>query len=142
PAPDEHVVLDIGDDVGALVLYTPPEFRGREIEVSPVGDDAERVHTEVLERVVNGSTLLAAVYPRLRAGDYRIWIDQPGLRDRFTITGGAVTEADWRPYALVTVTASMTTRTRGAPSGPPVEVPSPAICWRTSRPPVTRANGV
>ena len=93
---DEHVVLDIGDDVGALVLYTPPEFRGREIEVSRVGDDAERVHTEVLERVVNGSILLAAVYPELRAGAYRIWVDQPGLRDRFTITGGTVTEADWR----------------------------------------------
>src|SRR5205085_5593024 len=45
-------------------------------------------------------------------------------------------------YAFVTVAESMTTRIRGGPSGPPVEVPSAAVRCRASRPPVMRANGV
>jgi hypothetical protein len=43
----ESAVLDIGGDIGALVLYTPEEFRGKEIEVSPTGDDGRRTHTAV-----------------------------------------------------------------------------------------------
>jgi len=68
----ESVVLDIGEDVGALVLYTRPELHGREIELSPLGDDAGRVHSAVLERSVNGRMLYAAVYPELRAGAYQV----------------------------------------------------------------------
>jgi hypothetical protein len=30
----EHAVLDIGEDVGALVIYCRPELRGRQIDVS------------------------------------------------------------------------------------------------------------
>ena len=41
------VLLDIGGDVGALVLTVPDRYRGREIEVSPVGDDARRTHTAI-----------------------------------------------------------------------------------------------
>jgi hypothetical protein len=36
----EAVVLDIGGDVGALVLYTSPALHGHEIEVAPLGSDA------------------------------------------------------------------------------------------------------
>jgi hypothetical protein len=84
-------VLDIGEDVGALVLYTRPELHGREIEVNPLGvsPDARRVHSAVLERSANGRTIFAAVYPELRAGDYEVVC--PGS-PRFTITAGAVTE--------------------------------------------------
>jgi hypothetical protein len=94
----ETVVLDIGGDVGALVLYTPPEFHGREIEISPVGQDTSRVHTAVLERVVGGRSVFAAVYPKLPAGTFRLWIDDDD-RARLTqvqITAGQVTELDWR----------------------------------------------
>src|SRR5258708_31479868 len=65
------VLLDIGGDVGALVLTVPDRYLGREIEVSPVGDDARRTHTAVLERRVAGRTLCAAVDPGLRAGGWR-----------------------------------------------------------------------
>src|SRR5690348_9167172 len=69
----ESVVLDIGQDIGALIIYTAPGLRGREIEVSPQGTVATRVHAEVLERRINGRPVFAAVFPGLRAGDYDIW---------------------------------------------------------------------
>ena len=89
----ESVVLDIGDDVGALVLYTRPELHGHEIEVSPLGgvEHAARVHSAVLERSVNGQTVFAAVYPELPAGEYAVWCDGT---PRFTITSGHVAELD------------------------------------------------
>ena len=83
------MVLDIGDDVGALVLYTGSEQHGHEIEVNPLGSDARRVHSAVLERSVNGRVLYAAVYPELKAGDYEVCCDG---RPRFSITGGGITE--------------------------------------------------
>jgi hypothetical protein len=90
------VVLDIGDGVGALVLYTPSTYRGREIEVSPVGDDARRTHTGVLERSVGGRTFCAAVYPALAAGRWRIWGDDPALPSLAVVEAGGVAEVDWR----------------------------------------------
>jgi hypothetical protein len=91
----QPVVLDIGGDVGALILYTPPELHGREIEVSPLGDDARRVHTAVLLRLLNGRRIFAAVYPQLAAGDYRIWSDDPARPSSVTILPGRVVEIDW-----------------------------------------------
>jgi len=92
----ESVVLDIGQDVGALLIYTKAALRGREIEVSPLGI-AKRVHVEVLERRVNGQPVFAAVFPQLRAGSYEIWeknaLDPIGTA---TIVGGEVTTVDWR----------------------------------------------
>lgn len=93
---EEHVVLDIGDGVGALLLYTPDAYRGREVEVSPVGDDAARTHTAVLERRVAGRTFCAAVYPSLAAGEWRIWDDDQAQPIRVVIEGGGVAEVDWR----------------------------------------------
>ena len=47
------VVLDIGADVGALVLYAPPQLDGAEIEVSP-GALAPRTHSVVRQRRAAG----------------------------------------------------------------------------------------
>jgi|SRR5579864_4640375 len=85
----ETVVLDIGEDVGALVLYTPATLHGAEIEVSPMGGNAPRVHSAVLERSVQGRVLYAATYPELAAGDYELCFDGA---PRFTIRAGCVTE--------------------------------------------------
>ena len=93
---EEHVVLDIGCDVGALVLYTSPAHRGREIEVSPVGDASRRTHTAVLERRTGGRTFFAAVYPELQAGEWVIWGEDEDLPSRVTVVGGSVAEVDWR----------------------------------------------
>src|SRR5919202_5337785 len=69
----QPIVLDIGQDIGALIVYTGPELRGREIEISPKGNAARRTHMEVLERTVTGQTVWAAVFPALSAGDYSLW---------------------------------------------------------------------
>lgn len=90
----ETVVLDIGQDVGALIIYTKAELRGREIEVSPRGTSA-RVHVEVLERRINGRPVFAAVFPGLRAGDYNIWEPPPNSSSSVTIVGGEVATVDW-----------------------------------------------
>ena len=102
---EEHVdpsavgdaVLDIGGDIGALVLYTGPAHLGLEIEVSREDDDSNRVHTMIRERTVQGRLVQAGIFAELRSGRYRIWGGDPLLPDRVTIAGGEVAEIDWRP---------------------------------------------
>jgi hypothetical protein len=91
----EDVVLDIGGDIGALILYTRPELRDREIELSLVDDDGRRVHNQVHERITNAGTVFAAVYPELPAGTYHVWGDGSDPVDTVTIRGGEVAALDW-----------------------------------------------
>ena len=96
---DGAAVLDIGGDVGALVLYTDARFAEAEIEISPEGDDDARVHTAIHRRPGAGSgggPVFAGIFPALKAGRYRIWAPQVGLRTRVTVVGGEVAEVDWR----------------------------------------------
>lgn len=92
----ENVVLDIGGDIGALLIYTDEARRGDEIELSPKGKPSERVHNQVHERAFGGHSVFAAVYPALRAGDYDIWKDDTERAGDVTIVGGAVASVDWR----------------------------------------------
>ncbi len=88
----EHVVLDIGEDIGSLVIYTSEKWRGKEIQVSLKGADAAKlVHTAVWERRFNGRVAYAGVYPALSEGDYIIWTHPS---KEVTITGGQVAEVD------------------------------------------------
>jgi hypothetical protein len=91
----ETVVLDIGQDIGALIIYADAGSRGREIEISPRGI-ATRAHVEVLERRIGGQPVFAAVFPGLRAGDYDIWENSASQRGTVTIVGGEVATVDWR----------------------------------------------
>jgi hypothetical protein len=92
----QPAVLDIGEDTGALILFTTPELHGYEIDVSPKGRDDQRVHTAVLERVVNGKTLFAALYMSLEVGEYTIWKTATEPGGEFSIVGGQVSYLDWR----------------------------------------------
>jgi len=91
-------VLDIGAGAGALVVYTAPELRGREIEVSPDGR-ALRTHTAILERSMAGRRVHAAVFVELAPGRYTLWGAKAAQTRSVTITAGKVTEVDWRPRA-------------------------------------------
>jgi hypothetical protein len=91
----DPIVLDIGDHVGALIIYTRAELRNREIEVSPKGEDAHRIHTEVLEREINGKTLFTAVFAELPAGLYTLWGNATRSAGEITIVGGEIAEVDW-----------------------------------------------
>ncbi len=91
----ESVVLDIGDDVGALLLYTQPELRGHEIEISLKSSPEERTHVEILERQLeSGDTVFAGAYYGLREGDYDIWTQDGKVALTVKVTGGKVTTAD------------------------------------------------
>lgn len=80
------VVLDIGLDVGALVLYTAAEWCGREVDLTgPVS-----THTAIRERSVAGRRFYAGVYPGLPAGEYHLHLgDAPTPAQ---VQGGRVTE--------------------------------------------------
>ena len=88
----EHVVLDLGPGVGALVLHTEARLHGVEIEISPAGRDGERSHKQVHERPVAGRPLYGAVFDSLPAGDYTLWLDDLPLRRDVAVAGGAVTD--------------------------------------------------
>ncbi|MDQ6746363.1 MAG: phospholipase [Actinomycetota bacterium] len=92
----EPVVLDIGGDTGALIVYAEAEFTDTPIEVSPAGADGEKFHQHVLERPIPSGTSYAAVFDKITAGSYTLWLHgQPRVRD-CKIAGGTVTEVDWR----------------------------------------------
>jgi hypothetical protein len=86
---DGSVVVDIGGDVGALVIYTANALAGSEIEITPVGG-GPHTHTAVRERQLKNGITHAAVFPRLPAGDYLL----PG-RGPVTVEGGSITEVHW-----------------------------------------------
>ncbi len=101
------VVLDIGGDVGALVVHTPRSMVGLELEICPSGarggvpDDggtwwqgqwrshthgdgehshpaaAAWPHVSVLARRMAVGHDCSAVFPGLRAGQYELWV-RPG----------------------------------------------------------------
>jgi hypothetical protein len=92
----ENVVLEIGGELGALVLYTDSVLLHEEIEISPAADDTRRSHKDVLERRVAGRPVYTAVFDRLERGTYTLWHrDEPLARD-VAIVGGSVAELDRR----------------------------------------------
>jgi hypothetical protein len=93
-------VLDIGDDVGALVLYTSVELVGAEIEISPDGDPDRRRHVAVHPRQYPGGTAYAAVYYGLEAGSYQLWAADGSVALTVAIEGNTITEAMWPEGAL------------------------------------------
>jgi hypothetical protein len=97
----DWLVVDVGGDTGALIVYAPPDLVGREIEIAraetPPGHPA---HNVVRPRRVGPRVVHAAVFPDLPAGTYRRYrngvVDGPS----FAVAGGRVTEIDWaRPRA-------------------------------------------
>ena len=88
----EHVLLDLGPGVGALVLSTGADLHGKEIEISPAGRDEERSHKQVHERPVAGRPLYGAVFDSLPAGEYTLWLDDAPLRRHVAVAGAAVTD--------------------------------------------------
>ncbi len=98
PTDRGSVVLDIGGDIGALILHTTAELLGAELEVSPAGVDfhAHRIHTAVRERRGGPQVQYGAIYAALPAGDYTVYGPDGRPADTVTVTGGEVATLDWR----------------------------------------------
>ena len=92
----EQVVLEIGEDVGAIVVYTAAELHGTEIEISASGNDRDRTHKDVLNRPINSRPTYAAVFDKIQEGSYTLWIGGAAVARDVVVAGARITELDWR----------------------------------------------
>jgi len=110
------VLLDVGGDVGALLVKMPPSWEGVEVELRPEQpapdlhshdhtdhsrslddeDHAHLRHVEVLPRPTPTGFVRCAVFPELTQGRYELYERPDGpVRLRVSINGGQVTQACW-----------------------------------------------
>ncbi len=95
----EFVVLELGEEIGALIVHTDGEMHGVEIEISPTGEDDRRSHKQVLARSINGTPAFTAVFDGLKAGAYTLWTDGTPRARGVAIDGGSIAQLDWRTAA-------------------------------------------
>ncbi|HET8663491.1 MAG TPA: hypothetical protein VFM08_04175 [Nocardioides sp.] len=98
------VLLDIGGDVGALVVAMPASMAGHEVEIRPMGrrttqehDHHRLVHVAVVNRPVGDSHLPSLVFGELEEGCYELF---PKGRPETVVlwaevVGGEVTTTSW-----------------------------------------------
>ena len=119
------VLLDIGDEVGALVIAMPAHLDDQEIELRPTGSTTSAghphshahggghgpghghghghghshglPHVAVVPRpAADGTILHSAVFPAVPRGTYELYVRPHGhVQLTVTIHGGHVTEATW-----------------------------------------------
>ena len=89
----DTLVLDIGGDIGALVIVAGADLAEQEIEISP-GADARtpRSHNVVHARRGGDRVAYTAVFPSVPAGEYTVWHRDGSPHARVTILGGQVTQ--------------------------------------------------
>jgi hypothetical protein len=112
------VVLDIGGDIGALVVQMPESTVGLEVEIRPLDgqhvpghahhhhhestegstpDHEHLAHVAVVARPVQGGHLPSLVFPELASGRYELF--EKGRPEavalQVTVAGGSVAAADW-----------------------------------------------
>lgn len=92
----EPVVLEIGGELGALLVYVDAMLLHDEIEISPSADDAQRSHKDVLERRAGGRSYHVAVFDRLEGGTYTLWHRGAPFARNVEVIGGEVAELDRR----------------------------------------------
>ncbi len=87
------VVVDIGGDVGALIVRTDPAWLGRELHVRLDGE-TRTTHTGVWERRLGARPVVVAVFAELVEGRYSLLdaAGEPMLA--LAIVGGRITELD------------------------------------------------
>jgi hypothetical protein len=91
----DTLVLDIGGDVGALMITTGPGLDEAEIELSPGTDPAAyRTHNQVHARRAGERVAYTAVFPALVAGEYTVWRHDGPPHACITVRGGEVTRLE------------------------------------------------
>jgi ABC-type Zn2+ transport system substrate-binding protein/surface adhesin len=94
--PSRAVMLDVGEHTGALVLRSSPARRGLEVEIHPDGQPDLRTHVWVLPREGrDGTTVFAAVFPRLTPGNYAVLEPDGQVATRVAVPAGVVTFPEW-----------------------------------------------
>jgi hypothetical protein len=85
-------VLDIGGEIGALVVYLHDVPAGGELEACPVDRPEHRFHTGVHLRDIDGRSTPVAVFPEVHAGAYDILDSRYRSTATVVVTGGEVAE--------------------------------------------------
>jgi len=119
------VLLDIGGDVGALVVTMPPGLEGLEVEIQPAGtgdkpashdhghdhghghdhddhrhDHEHHPHVAVVDRPSGEGSIASLVFPEVVAGDYELVPKDGGpVQVTVHVDRGAVTTVDWQDDA-------------------------------------------
>jgi hypothetical protein len=93
-------MVNIGGDIGALIIHTDSRWHGYEIEVSRVAAPEERVHAAVRARNLPGSVSFCVLIDALREGSYLIWQDAVEPLARVDVRGGSVAEYTWPADAV------------------------------------------
>jgi len=90
----DSLILDIGEDVGALVITTGPELALEEIEISPGTSPAVKREHNVVRPRRDGNSVMAyaAVFPSVTAGEYTVWNLDGSAHSVITVHGGQVTQ--------------------------------------------------
>jgi hypothetical protein len=87
--------VDIGGDIGVLVVYVNSALLGGEIEISLRGSTGPMTHAVVRERRLPQGSRFAAVFPGLRSGEYTLHpFGSKPARD-VTVTASKVNETQW-----------------------------------------------
>jgi hypothetical protein len=90
PGSNDNLLLDIGGDTGALIIYTAGDRDQAEIEISPSAAEQARTHNVVRVREAPGGPVYAAVFPAVAAGDYVVWRDGATKAGTVLVHGGQV----------------------------------------------------
>ncbi len=107
------VIVDIGGDIGALVVLMPNDMIGVEVEIVPTGTADSRAHRHshahphdhdeqpphvavVARPLPNGTVVASLVFGSMPAGTYDLYIRPDGpVSLTVHILGGEITEALW-----------------------------------------------
>ena len=92
------VLLDIGDEVGALVVEMPPSMVGAEVEVRRVGGPVldHLPHVAVVDRLAGDTTVPSLVFGALDEGTYELFPKGGGpVHLTADVRGGALTQHTW-----------------------------------------------
>ena len=90
------VVLDIGGDVGAVVVYLGAQATGEEFDIQPLGDPTGRFHTGIHHRPLDNGVVRVAVFPEVRSGEYELLDERGAPVAAITAAGGEVRTVDLR----------------------------------------------
>lgn len=97
PSGEGTVVLDVGGERGALVVWAPRALAGSELEVRSVGSPWQGLHTAVRPRDLGSGRVFAAVFGALTAGSYQLRVRGSGTPPVLgaEVVGGEIAEAHW-----------------------------------------------
>lgn len=95
----EGIIMDLTQQTGAMVVYCRPALQGQRVDLQkrvPITN----FKASIVERLVNGRSVFAAVFPRLPTGDYDVYGMLNGKivhkAEEITVFPGEVAEVDWR----------------------------------------------